>query len=67
LNALEDAAKRTFKKYYNPRMKSLRVTLSDDLASWLKEAARKAGVSRERFIRIELERARKMSMKPFLR
>jgi predicted DNA-binding protein (UPF0251 family) len=48
-------------------VKALRVTLPDDLASWLTEAARKSGISRERFVRIELERARKMSTKPFLR
>jgi hypothetical protein len=41
--------------------------LPDDLASWFTEAARKAGVSRERFVRMELERARKALKRPFMR
>jgi len=48
-------------------VKTLRVTLPDDLAAWLAEAGRKTGISRERFVRTELERARKISTKPFLR
>jgi predicted transcriptional regulator len=46
---------------------TLTVRLPDDLAQWLDEAARKAGVPRGRIIRTELERARTASKQPFMR
>lgn len=46
---------------------TLTVRLPDDLATWLDETARKTGVPRGRIVRMELERARKMSKRPFLR
>jgi len=46
---------------------TLTVRIPEDLASWLDDAARKAGVSRGQLVRSELERARKSSKKPFLR
>jgi predicted transcriptional regulator len=46
---------------------TLTVRLPEDLAEWLDETARKSGVSRGRIIRMELERARDSSERPFLR
>jgi len=46
---------------------TLTVRLPEDLAEWLDEAARTAGVSRSRIVKMELERARKSSKRPFLR
>jgi len=46
---------------------TLTVRLPQDLAEWLDQAARKSGVSRGRIVRMELERARKSSKRPFLR
>lgn len=43
------------------------IRLPEDLDAWLNETARKAGVSRGRIVRMELERARKGSTQPFLR
>ncbi|MBZ5607856.1 MAG: ribbon-helix-helix domain-containing protein [Acidobacteriia bacterium] len=43
------------------------VRLPENLARWLDDAARKSGVSRGHIVRIELERARKASKRPFLR
>ena len=43
------------------------VRLPEDLAEWLDEAARKSGVSRGRIVRLELERARTQSKRPFMR
>lgn len=43
------------------------VRLPQDLAKWLDQTARRAGVSRGRIVRMELERARKSSRQPFLR
>jgi ribbon-helix-helix CopG family protein len=43
------------------------IRLPEDLAAWLEEAARKSGLSRGRIVRMELERARKVSKQPFLR
>lgn len=40
--------------------------LPEDLAKWLDETARSAGVSRGRIVRMELDRARKSSKQPFL-
>jgi len=46
---------------------TLTVRLPEDLAQWLDQAARAAGVSRSRIVRMELDRARKSAKKPFLR
>ena len=46
---------------------TLTVRLSQDLAEWLEQAARKSGLSRGGIVRMELERARKSSKRPFLR
>src|ERR1035437_5487714 len=46
---------------------TLTVRLSQDLAEWLDQAARRSGVSRGGIVRMELERARKPSKQPFLR
>ena len=46
---------------------TLTVRLPEDLADWLEESARKAGVSRGRIVRTELERARDAAERPFLR
>ena len=43
------------------------IRLPEDLASWLDETARKAGIPRGRLIRMELEKARNASKQPFLR
>jgi predicted transcriptional regulator len=43
------------------------IRLPQDLAGWLDETARKSGVSRGSIIRAELERARKLTERPFLR
>lgn len=42
------------------------VKLPADLAGWLTDYARKAGITRERFVRMELERARDTSKQPFM-
>ncbi|HXP89111.1 MAG TPA: CopG family transcriptional regulator [Bryobacteraceae bacterium] len=46
---------------------TLTVRLPEDLAEWLDQAARKSGISRGQIIRMELERARASSGKPFMR
>jgi hypothetical protein len=46
-------------------MKTLRA-LPDDFALWLTEAARQAGITRARFVRVELERARDASKRLFM-
>jgi hypothetical protein len=46
---------------------TLSVRLPKDLADWLEETSRKAGIPKGRLIRMELERARESSDKPFLR
>ena len=53
----------TFKQMSN----TLTVRLPVDLAEWLDQAAQTAGVSRSGIVRMELERARKSSKRPFLR
>jgi hypothetical protein len=47
--------------------KTLTVRIPDDLAAWVDEAARTAGVSVGRFVRMQLEKAREASERPFLR
>jgi predicted transcriptional regulator len=46
---------------------TLTVRLSEDLAAWLDQTARKSGLSRGRIVRMELERARSASKQTFLR
>jgi metal-responsive CopG/Arc/MetJ family transcriptional regulator len=46
---------------------SITVRLPDDLAEWLNEASRKAGVPRGRIVRDQLEAARQAGKQPFLR
>jgi len=46
---------------------TLTVSLPEDLAEWLEEAAQKTGMSRGRIVRMQLERARESSGRPFLR
>jgi predicted transcriptional regulator len=45
---------------------TLTVRLSEDLTQWLDQTARTMGVPRSRIVRMELDRARKSSKKPFL-
>jgi hypothetical protein len=46
---------------------TITVRLPDDLAEWLNEASRKAGVPRGRIVREQLEAARRAGKRPFLR
>lgn len=46
---------------------TITVRLSTDLAEWLEETARQAGVPKGKIIRDELEKARKSEGQPFLR
>jgi predicted transcriptional regulator len=46
---------------------TITVRLPDDLAEWLDETARKAGVPKGRIIREELEKGRNSERRPFLR
>jgi hypothetical protein len=46
---------------------TLTIRLPDDLAQWLEETSRKSGIPRGRIVKMELERARKASSRPFLR
>ena len=46
---------------------SLTARLPSDLADWLEDEAKKTGMTRGQIIRIELERARRSSDKPFMR
>jgi predicted transcriptional regulator len=46
---------------------TLTVRLPEDLAECLEETARKSGMSRGRIGRMELERARRASKRPFIR
>lgn len=52
---------------YEQMSNTLTVRLPVDLAEWLDQAARTAGVSRSGIVRMELDRARKSSKRPFLR
>ena len=45
---------------------TITVRLPDDLAEWLNEASRKAGVPRGRIVRDQLEAARRAGKQPFL-
>ena len=53
--------------HFNQMSNTLTVRIPEDLAAWLDETARGSGVSRGSIVRIELERARNSSGKPFLR
>jgi hypothetical protein len=46
---------------------TISVRLPEDLARWLEESARRAGISKGRLIRDELERARTSAGRPFMR
>ena len=46
---------------------TLTVRIPPDLAEWLDAAAKKAGLSKGKIVRAELERARKASRRPFMR
>jgi predicted transcriptional regulator len=46
---------------------TITVRLPDDLAEWLNQAARQAGVPKGRIIREELDKARNSESRPFLR
>lgn len=46
---------------------TLTVRLPKELADWLDQASRETGVSRGALIRLELEKARKLTKRPFLR
>ena len=46
---------------------TITVRIPDDLAEWLNETARKTGISKGRLVRNELERARKLQERPFMR
>jgi predicted transcriptional regulator len=45
---------------------TITIRIPEDLAAWLDEAARKAGVSKGRLIRDELERARRSEQRAFM-
>ena len=45
---------------------TITIRLPDDLAEWLDDAARRAGVSKGRLVREELEKARNCADRPFL-
>ena len=45
---------------------TLTICLTEDLAEWLRETSRKAGVPRGRIIRDQLNLARKLQTRPFL-
>lgn len=47
--------------------KAITVRLSDELAEWLEGAAGRLGVSQVSFIREQLERARRLEDRPFLK
>ena len=47
--------------------RNITVRLPDDLAEWLNEASRRAGVPRSRIVRDQLEAARQAGRRPFLR
>jgi Ribbon-helix-helix protein, copG family len=53
--------------HFEQMSNTITVRVPEDLAAWLDEAARKAGVSKGRLIRDELERARKAERRPFLK
>ena len=46
--------------------KIITIRVPEELATWLNEAARKAGVSKARLIRDELERARRSEQHAFM-
>lgn len=46
---------------------TLTIRIPNDLAQWLDETARKAGVPKGRIVREELEKARKSEGRPFMR
>jgi predicted transcriptional regulator len=46
---------------------TITVRIPSDLAQWLDETARKAGVPKGRIVRDELEKARRSESQPFLR
>ncbi|MCZ2148889.1 MAG: ribbon-helix-helix domain-containing protein [Bryobacterales bacterium] len=46
---------------------TITVRLPEDLAEWLESTAAKTGVSQSRIIRDQLEKARKVEDRPFLR
>jgi predicted transcriptional regulator len=46
---------------------TITVRLSEDLAEWLEDTAIKTGVSQGRIIRDQLEKARTVEERPFLR
>jgi predicted transcriptional regulator len=46
---------------------TISVRLPEDLAEWLNQAARRTGASKGRIIREELEKARSVPRRPFLR
>jgi hypothetical protein len=46
---------------------TITVRLPDELAQWLEQSSRRAGVSKGQIIRNELEKARDSNGRPFLR
>ena len=46
---------------------TISVRLSEDLAEWLQAAAAKSGVSKGRIVREQLEKARTLEDRPFMR
>ena len=53
--------------HFKQMSNTITVRLPEDLAEWLDEAARKAGVPRSGVVRDQLERARQAQAQPFLR
>jgi len=53
--------------HYEQMRSTITVRLSEDLAEWLENAASQAGVSQGRIIRDQLQKARELEDRPFLR
>jgi hypothetical protein len=53
--------------HFEQMSNTITVRLPEDLAEWLKDAARRTGVPKGRIVREELEKARSSPRRPFLR
>ena len=53
--------------HFEQMSNTITVRLPEDLAKWLDDAARKAGLPKGRIVREQLEKARNSAGRPFLR
>jgi predicted transcriptional regulator len=53
--------------HYEQMSNTITVRLPEDLAEWLDQSARRAGVPKGRLVRAELERARHSETRSFMR